>query len=76
MKITDKREEKDKSCFRELTRGAIFIDEDGDVCIKVGSLYEHNEYFAMTLRSGISFSIEPTALVTPVDAELIIYGTK
>lgn len=74
MKITDKREEGTMK-FGELSRGATFIDDDDTICIKVDDPESGLEFFAVSLRSGCSFSMNADDIVTPIDTELIIHRT-
>ena len=58
--------------FKDVKRGDVFIDDEGDVCMKTERLFE-NIINAVTLDSGDLFSIKDDDLVwLPNSAKLIV----
>lgn len=74
MKIIDKRAEKKKPTFEDLCVGDCFLDQDGDVSIKISE----DEYLA-TADEGKSWDqciIGDSEKIVPLDVTLIINGEK
>lgn len=58
--------------FKDIKKGDVFIDNEGDVCMKTERLFENNVK-AVTLDSGDLFSIEDDDFVwLPKSAKLIV----
>lgn len=62
--------------FRDIKKGDVFIDDEGDVCMKIEHLFIDSDNLninAITLGSGILFSIEVNNFVwLPKSAKLIV----
>ena len=69
MKITDNRKEKDFLCFGDIGSGTVFIDDEGDICMKTDEYAPNN---AIVLKDGIIFEMSSGDKITLVNAELII----
>ena len=72
MKIINNREPKEKT-FQDLLVGEVFIDGDGDVCMKIDTVSTSN---AIMLEDGNIISTDWNAIVIPVKATLTIEGDE
>ena len=58
--------------FKDIKKGDVFIDDDGDVCMKTERLFENNVN-AVLLESGVLLFIEDDDFVwLPNSAKLIV----
>lgn len=73
MKIVNNIDDTRKK-FEELHSGDVFIDNEGDYCMKMDriSLASIDKYNAVTLHDGTPFVVSVSEIVTPVSAELRI----
>lgn len=68
MKIINNRTTKEKT-FQDLQIGQVFIDGDGDICMKLDNVVVDN---AVMLEDGNVISTDFNAIVIPVKATLTI----
>lgn len=70
MKIVDSRKSVESEFFNQLQVGDVFIDEDGDINIKV---YDDNkDYYAVVLKTGLVWFPADTHCVIKLNAHLVI----
>lgn len=72
MKIINNREAKEKT-FKDLQVGEVFIDGDGDVCMKIDTMIVDN---AVVLEDGTVVCTDMDIIVIPVKATLTIEGDE
>lgn len=72
MKIINNFTFKEKT-FGDLQIGDVYIDGDGDVCIKINTTYGDN---AVMLENGVTICTNSSAIVIPVKATLTIEEEK
>lgn len=68
MKIINNRTFKEKT-FEDLQIGDVYIDGDGDVCIKINTFNDDN---AVMLENGVIIRTDSNAIAIPVKATLTI----
>ena len=68
MKIINNRTTKEKT-FQDLQIGQVFIDGDGDICMKLDNVVVDN---AVMLEDGNVISVDFNTIVIPVKATLTI----
>jgi hypothetical protein len=68
MKIINNRTFKEKT-FEDLQIGDVYIDGDGDVCIKINTINGDN---AVMLENGVIICTDSNAIVIPVKATLLL----
>ena len=66
MKIINNRTTKEKT-FQDLQIGQVFIDGDGDICMKLDNIVVDN---AVMLEDGNVISVDFNTIVIPVKATL------
>lgn len=75
MDIVDNRKKINTCCFKALTSGAAFFDEDGDICIKADGVRARGDnavYNAVYLLGGALLKFDPEDEVTPANAKIVI----
>ena len=72
MKIINNRKSKEKT-FKDLQIGEVFIDGDGDICMKLDNVVVDN---AVVLEDGNVISADLNSIVIPVKATLTIEGDE
>lgn len=72
MEIINNRKSKEKT-FKDLQIGEVYIDGDGDVCMKLDNVVVDN---AVMLEDGNVISADFNSIVIPVKATLTIEGDE
>lgn len=72
MEIINNRKSKEKT-FKDLQLGDVFIDGDGDICMKLHTAVVDN---AVMLEDGSVICTDFNAIVIPVKATLTIEGDE
>lgn len=72
MKIINNRKSKEKT-FKDLQIGEVYIDGDGDVCMKIDTTIVDN---TVMLEDGCVIDTDFNSIVIPVKATLTIEGDE